>query len=76
MWHHQINIKEPMDKFYDDKISAEECMAEVVKILETSKLFPKKLTSALKRCKTEEGFDRALDRVYDFADSRRIWLGI
>ena len=40
------------------------------------KLLPKSVFTLLENAKTFHTLNRALDRVYDYADEKRIWLGL
>ena len=52
---------------------------ELVKFLRTDKLakkiIPGRFAASFEKSKTTEGFDRTLERLYDFCDINRIWMG-
>jgi hypothetical protein len=37
-------------------------------------ILPKTLVAPLKRVKTPDGWDRAINRLYDYCDAARIWV--
>src|SRR5690349_19771833 len=76
-WRKTVDIAAVLN---DASIRDEEKAARSADVLERSKAFPAGLVSELRRWSGdayEEDYANAvLNRVYDFADANRIWMGI
>ena len=83
-WEYEINIKQFINKSIYSDYPISKMLKELVKYLETDKkakeIIPKRFVTSFKNVIGKENIDdkvdRILERLYDYADANRIWLGL
>ena len=80
MWHKEIKelnrkIMKINDGYIEDVNEVEIATKLADLFLEYKNDVPVTFAHSMRRCKTQKGIDGVLNRLYNWADASRVWLG-
>lgn len=75
-WRAKVDINPILQQYHDEELSFEEVRDKVVEVIENNPIFasfPQR--GDFRQTEDVESFDDVLEKLYDYADIERIWLG-